>query len=977
MATITSAATGNWSAGATWVGGIAPTTGDNAVISSGHVVTVDGNVTIGNDTATAAITINGTLKFSRITSHVLTLRGTVANGVGGSWDRGTIADPIPAGVVSGVVINSSAAPAADKYPFTFGETNNLGGFNEHGATKDYIARPSSAFTATQTVLPVTTTTGWEVGDWIGISCTNIASANFYEREHLQITAINPGVSVTVAALTYAHTTDAYIFNLTRNVYWESANANLGIYSTIVIKTGMAARIINIVNVSYHGIASSYQDRSGFTFMSIANALYADAVTPFGTIQGQVCTPSIRRDGSSQTATGNSAYGTRALITRPTINDMIVFSRTGYNIPSGVFTSSGSSAKFVRYACCGSSSGSQSSYSQGGVGVEYIDPIWVNCASYAFYSTPAINLSIVGGIIDCCNTVNSMIAGNVTMTGTAIGQNIGLSGTTIMNANNGAAQTTTFIDCLFPAKTTISDAMITSCLPSTRLVLKNKNADPTNQETWMKTGVYYRDNAVLMNSRSTIKFKPLIANTAFSESTTALAAAGVPISFKFYLKYDATYTSGTPPSVTVSGLGITPQTFTAGGTVNTVYSQVITVTPVATGSLTITISGKSTATTGLFWFGGVPFPSYIEWLYHYGYTYNPTSAALAVDSVIQLSEAAAGALTGISYAAGVLTISSNKTASEVYDWLKWYETSNQLEPIITSTDGVSYNLDCSIDITGTAVLTGTGGTLTIVTGETATMAVGASLANLQIVSATSGNTGLLSITGIPTGASVAVYDNSGTQVDFVSSSPSTYSKFLTLANTGTWKYIIKKAGYTPHIATFDANDLVDVTAAVTQKLNSDGTVAYTGTTSLLGAISFDTTVQANIDISNGTFPLQAALDEAEVAMTTSSGMNWLAAGLSEISIFNSSGGDFIFLPTKWRLRRASAGDVNATLAAFALSADGTPVDGVNGSVAFLASDSPTAIASAVWSALLTYNNDANTFGKRIQELLTENNFIGLK
>lgn len=80
MATITSAATGNWSAGGTWVGGVAPGNGDLAIIASGHTVTVDTNTIIGTspaqNSATRVITFNDVTSKLIVAAGVqLTLRG--------------------------------------------------------------------------------------------------------------------------------------------------------------------------------------------------------------------------------------------------------------------------------------------------------------------------------------------------------------------------------------------------------------------------------------------------------------------------------------------------------------------------------------------------------------------------------------------------------------------------------------------------------------------------------------------------------------------------------------------------------------------------------------------------------------------------------------------------------------------------------------------------------------------------------------
>ena len=324
-------------------------------------------------------------------------------------------------------------------------------------------------------------------------------------------------------------------------------------------------------------------------------------------------------------------------------------------------------------------------------------------------------------------------------------------------------------------------------------------------------------------------------------------------------------------------------------------------------------------------------------------------AVHLPVTVALSQAAAAAFSGISLAAsgetsGTVTVSANCTASNLWDFYRnWISTFTNFGSDDTwSYDGSTINLGAWNLVVSGATLTGsatTTGSIYFVTTGTIS----------GVYQSAAGTSGTLSISGLSS-AAVYVQDGSGAFVDFSASVTGTYTRSIAPGGTGVWRWVAKRPGYEHSTGTFAPSGLISVAPPMPQKLNADGTAMYQGSTSLLVGVSFDGTASAFIDIGNGVAALQAVFDESEDALCTQQGMAWIGSGKDDLAQFNSSAGDFLFMTGGWRLRRASPGDANATVQAFAQSTDGTPVDEVNGTVRYLSSDSPQAIAAAVWASL---------------------------
>jgi hypothetical protein len=172
MALITSAASGNFSAGATWTGGVVPTVGDEARASTGHTVTIDVNTTCdevsnaGTGIFTLAsgvtLTANVTNKSTTVTRNCLqfTAASPAVGYIIGNCTGGTVSTAHGANNTGSGTLNVTGNSVASSGSFSVG-VNNSGtgttnitgnatggsGANAHGA---YITTGTMSITGNVT-----------------------------------------------------------------------------------------------------------------------------------------------------------------------------------------------------------------------------------------------------------------------------------------------------------------------------------------------------------------------------------------------------------------------------------------------------------------------------------------------------------------------------------------------------------------------------------------------------------------------------------------------------------------------------------------------------------------------------------------------------------------------------------------------------------------------------------------------------------
>ena len=299
MATVTSAASGNWNTGATWVGGSKPADGDTAVIAEGHTVTFDADLaTDGIDLA--AMTVNGIFQADTAAGdYVLKVSGDITLGANGQFNVGS---------------SGTAYPATCTFTVDFDGTGSSFETADGGKVSLYCNEPTYTYVRLsgdeavgQTELSVDTdVTGdiWAAGDtvWI-IGMDPVANLPELQEHTIAVGGIAAGAITVTAALSEAKSEGDYVCLVNRNIKVYNSTSNF-------INGGSGHTIRAQINVDGHILYTSHGNTISGGTMS---ATYILSSSNSNTISGGTMSANhILSFGDSNTISGGTMSATYIL-----------------------------------------------------------------------------------------------------------------------------------------------------------------------------------------------------------------------------------------------------------------------------------------------------------------------------------------------------------------------------------------------------------------------------------------------------------------------------------------------------------------------------------------------------------------------------------------------------------------------------------------------------------------------------------------
>lgn len=826
------------------------------VVCCGHVVTLDGAYEWGDDTnstisinglsTTRSVTIAGTLVHSQTVNSSLTGYGGINLIAGGEYVSGTVASPMPIGVTAALIPNKSAAMVLGKYMF---ECLDGARISMVGATRKRWTTLTSATTLAATSITVSDATGWQVGDTISIASDN-HNTNTSQYELFTIAGGYVSGNLTVplsGAIAYAHRNGLPVANMSSNVSIRSHSnvQTAGCYFRAGATEALDTRVFN--HVRFESLSGSYPYGQGVSFSRTDNYSNVPLVNPYASIDSCVFTwtANIANSAFMDCSVGSNPY----YATPPTVSNS-VFS-PDYAGNGGTNVGLGSQWVLDRCLLSGASVLVPAAFDA------VVKDSWIVTTRTTHPMTSANNNG--GNTLTFLRTTFSGTNRDLHSDAWAVGRHVfdscdigytyPLTSATGYNLTVGpSAINSLFTNCMMTLRPMLTSQQSATSIGSTAVwQVRNRNTDVTAQEDYYSTYTAVRENSVINRGRSSINIKPTTLLYDAVRSMKILCAAGASIRVVGYVRADTAFYNGggsnwTPPTATISGLGITPVVFTASAAANNAWEQfdlTATNSSASDGELVLSYTvNPKLVTTGSVYFDGVPEAPFITKVRHYGFMFDEASVTRTVNAAISASEATAAGYSGATITWGTstspVTLSANQTFQTLFDYTQYQSVLPANSANAVPITGVGIAGSPSLFAQGNVVATG----YTINGGGSLSMGTYTLTGSVPWgYTYTGGTFSQATTTPAFNGGTLAVQD--GGTYTFVMGG----STLLTVNPTGSSSYTLSAGSFT---GTLTVNNLQ--ATPVTVYIPAGVTTSTTGNTG--GAITFSApTVQQSVTITN--------------------------------------------------------------------------------------------------------------------------------
>lgn len=696
MATINSAASGDWNTGSTWVGGIVPTSVDAVNINNGHTVTLGATA----DFSTLNIKAGGIFTKAPTGNIIINAQHNLTVESGTSVFNFDVSDNTQT-----FTLNLNCSSHADGR----GLWATAGSTTIKGKPKARWTKLASTVAAGATSCDVLDATGHEIGDTIIFATTDDWTVTPH-TDRVTLTGVLGNTLSWSGGLSYTHLATGSVGNFTSNAVVRPLVANTRNY----VRMFRGATTLDNVQFLYLKDSSTYaqaglsiyQPALG-TDITITNSAILDSYSySMYIVQGNPAGIAYINNNVFYTILSNSAH---------------LFSEQNYSLPKFtgnigcVFATldSGAGSGLV----VGNSAnwrGGEVSGSRSGLAVVDGDSpshnFVINSCQQAFRlgtdgtrggSLITIRDAKIGQLGRCVNLASFS---NVFSSLKLISPLINLSGTTLTSAtyyNSGYVQ------------------------------IANKDGNNAIQEIYQGQGYATPAKQRVTNIKKEANASLLMTLNSTNECTyefNVLAKAGETVILKTSIMKGSTYGSSTLPSATIIGLGITPVVATLSGATPVDTWEDFTLTAINSspddGEFTIIFQGQSVTADARCWFSGIPMAPFISRARHYGYEFNETSPTVTINPLVVATEAVASTYTGVNINAGLkqitFSVGTADTSQKFYDYEQYWAVNNILTAVPFVRVGSTYSINDTwtiIDPYYSGTMTWSGGTIEYTTPGT--------------------------------------------------------------------------------------------------------------------------------------------------------------------------------------------------------------------------------------------------------------------